>query len=273
MSKPDQILRIEPATELKFVGPFSSVVTSELKLTNPSGKKVAFKVKTTAPKRYCVRPNSGLIEPNGQVVVSVMLQPFEYDPTEKNNHKFMVQSLSAPTATVETLDQLWKDTVAGQLMDSKLKCVFEMPALDEPLQQQNILDVTSDDDNTKAALMKSVQATAAASAEKAPAKMTGGGAGGVDEEVKRVQAECRYLSSEIQRLQEDNRKLREEGIRLRKVASGTASYPTSSSPAQHSSSMTSAPVSVDASAFASQPPIAYLIAMLVLGIIVGKFLL
>jgi len=39
-------------------------------------------------------------------------------------------------------------------------------------------------------------------------QVTGGGAGGVDEEVKRVQAECRYLSSEIQRLQEDNRKLR-----------------------------------------------------------------
>jgi len=53
-----------------FSGPFSTVVTSELKLTNPSTKKVAFKVKTTAPKRYCVRPNSGLIEPNGQVAVS-----------------------------------------------------------------------------------------------------------------------------------------------------------------------------------------------------------
>ena len=35
-----------------------------------------------------------------------------------------------------------------------------------------------------------------------------GGAGGVDEEVKRVQAECRYLSAEIQRLREDNSKLR-----------------------------------------------------------------
>ena len=30
----------------------------------------------------------------------------------------------------------------------------------------------------------------------------------MDEEVKRVQAECRYLSMEIQRLREDNSKLR-----------------------------------------------------------------
>jgi len=40
------------------------------------------------------------------LICAVMLQPFEYDPAEKNNHKFMVQSLLAPTATVESLDQL-----------------------------------------------------------------------------------------------------------------------------------------------------------------------
>ena len=67
--------------------------------------------------------------------------------------------------------------------------------------------------------------------------------------------------------------IQDEGVRLRKVASATPSQPASSSAAQHSSSMTSSPLSVDASAFASQPPIAYLIAMLILGIIVGKFLL
>ena len=35
-----------------------------------------------------------------------------------------------------------------------------------------------------------------------------GGGSGVDEEVRRVQAECRYLSAEIQRLRDDNSKLR-----------------------------------------------------------------
>ena len=54
-------------------GPFRDVVTAELKLANPSEKKVCFKVKTTAPKRYCVRPNSGIIEPGGKVSVAGML--------------------------------------------------------------------------------------------------------------------------------------------------------------------------------------------------------
>lgn len=51
-------------------GPFTDVVTTNLKLKNPSDKRVCFKVKTTAPRRYCVRPNSGVIDPGATVVIS-----------------------------------------------------------------------------------------------------------------------------------------------------------------------------------------------------------
>ncbi|ELT92113.1 hypothetical protein CAPTEDRAFT_199984 [Capitella teleta] len=126
MSKPDQILVLEPNNELRFRGPFTDVVMTELKLSNPTEKRVCFKVKTTAPKRYCVRPNSGIIEPGGKVAVSLMLQPFTYDPKEKNKHKFMVLTMVAPDE-FESQDALWKEMPQDQLMDSKLKCVFEMP--------------------------------------------------------------------------------------------------------------------------------------------------
>lgn len=53
-----------------FSGPFTEVVQTEMKLTNPSNKKVCFKVKTTAPKRYCVRPNSGILDPGTSAAVS-----------------------------------------------------------------------------------------------------------------------------------------------------------------------------------------------------------
>lgn len=53
-----------------IVGPFTEVVTAELKLTNPSKKRICFKVKTTAPKQYCVRPNNGLIECGHTVTVA-----------------------------------------------------------------------------------------------------------------------------------------------------------------------------------------------------------
>ena len=51
-------------------GPFSDVVTTTLKLSNPTDRNVCFKVKTTAPRRYCVRPNSGIIDAGTSINVS-----------------------------------------------------------------------------------------------------------------------------------------------------------------------------------------------------------
>ncbi|EZF28939.1 hypothetical protein H101_07374 [Trichophyton interdigitale H6] len=61
-------VEIEPG-ELGFKRPFTKEVTEILYLRNPNSDPVAFKVKTTAPKHYCVRPNSGRIEPGKQVEV------------------------------------------------------------------------------------------------------------------------------------------------------------------------------------------------------------
>ena len=53
-----------------FIGPFNDVITANLVLSNPSNKTVLFKVKTTAPKQYCVRPNSGVLEPGKHQTVA-----------------------------------------------------------------------------------------------------------------------------------------------------------------------------------------------------------
>ena len=121
-------MSIEPPAELTFVGPFTSAVSAVMRLANPSERRVAFKIKTTAPKRYCVKPNSGVIEPKAAVAISVSLQPFDFDPREKNRHKFMVQSMFAPDASdANDNESLWKEADAANIMDSKLKCVFVMP--------------------------------------------------------------------------------------------------------------------------------------------------
>jgi len=50
-------------------GPFTQHVKEILSVRNPNNLPVAFKVKTTAPKQYCVRPNSGRIDPGESVDV------------------------------------------------------------------------------------------------------------------------------------------------------------------------------------------------------------
>ena len=74
-----------------------------------------------------MKPNSGVVDPNTEVSIAVSLQPFEFDPNEKNKHKFMVQSMFAPETGKINQDTLWKDADANELMDSKLKCVFVLP--------------------------------------------------------------------------------------------------------------------------------------------------
>ena len=75
--------------------------------------------------RYCVKPNSGVIDPHVEVRIAVSLQPFDFDPNEKNKHKFMVQSMFAPDGEIDQ-DNIWKDVDQNELMDSKLRCVFAL---------------------------------------------------------------------------------------------------------------------------------------------------
>lgn len=129
-NKMSQILTLKPASEIVFEGPFNQVVTSYLELRNPTpDKKICFKVKTTAPRRYCVRPNSGIIEPGKTIKIAIMLQPIEQEAElEKGRHKFMVQSAVIVGDDVEP-DTIWYKTDQRLIMDSKLRCVFQSPKI------------------------------------------------------------------------------------------------------------------------------------------------
>lgn len=112
-----------PSDRISFRPPFTSVSTSQLTLRNPTQEALAFKIKTTAPKRYCVRPNAGFVGPNESSEIKVMLQPGSIE----ERHKFQVQSIIVPA----NYNELGKDEQAGHwsspdsaAMCSKLTCEF-----------------------------------------------------------------------------------------------------------------------------------------------------
>ncbi|KAM5134961.1 vesicle-associated membrane protein-associated protein B/C [Mantella aurantiaca] len=214
MAKSEQVLNLEPQHELKFKGPFTDVVTTNLKLLNPTDKNVCFKVKTTAPRRYCVRPNSGVIDAGSSINVSVMLQPFDYDPNEKSKHKFMVQSMYAPPDTTD-MEAVWKEAKPEDLMDSKLRCLFELPSENEkPHEGEITKNISSNVTKTESTTMfKSFSSSLD------------------DSEYKKVLDDNKRLQAELQRLREENKPFKEEeGPRMRKS-------PISSNPGSSSSSL------------------------------------
>ncbi|KIH47993.1 MSP domain protein [Ancylostoma duodenale] len=105
-------------------GPFTDIVNAHLQLKNPTERPVCFKVKTTAPKQYCVRPNSGVLPPSSSKTITVMLQPMDGVPTDVARHKFMVQTCFCPPGDVD-LDNIWKTISPNELMYSKLMVVFQ----------------------------------------------------------------------------------------------------------------------------------------------------
>ncbi|KAF2840743.1 VAMP-associated protein [Patellaria atrata CBS 101060] len=119
--------------ELGFRRPLTHEVSQVLRLRNPHNDPVAFKVKTTAPKQYCVRPNSGRIEPGRDVEVQVLLQAMREDPPPdaKCRDKFLVQSV-AVTADKEfnNIGSIWshiEQTNKSAIQERKIRVVF-LPA-------------------------------------------------------------------------------------------------------------------------------------------------
>jgi hypothetical protein len=116
--------------ELGFKRPFQQEVSQTLRLKNPHSDPVAFKVKTTAPKQYCVRPNSGRIEPGRDVEVQILLQAMKEDPPPdaKCRDKFLVQSVLV-TADKEftNVGSLWahiEQTAKSTIQEKKIRVLF-----------------------------------------------------------------------------------------------------------------------------------------------------
>jgi MSP (Major sperm protein) domain len=54
---------LEPSSQLYFKESSEELDQKIFKISNPSSVAITFKIKTTSPKNYCVRPNVGLILP------------------------------------------------------------------------------------------------------------------------------------------------------------------------------------------------------------------
>ncbi|KAK3843222.1 MAG: PapD-like protein [Linnemannia gamsii] len=133
-------IELDPSSQLSFRRPLTEAIKESLIIRNPTQLPIAFKVKTTAPKQYCVRPNSGRIEPGQELEVQVQMQAMKEDPPAdfKCKDKFLVQSV-AITAEREQIPaaDLWptmERDAKDQIREKKIRCTF-LPALEHAITQ------------------------------------------------------------------------------------------------------------------------------------------
>ena len=121
-------LTIQP-TELKFRFELRKNIPVTLSLHNPGPDRVAFKVKTTSPKKYCVRPSSGLVEPGATKDVQVIMQAQrEYPPSLADcKDKFLVQTVKVDSKVSDISPELFDATGSQPIKQSKLRVVLVGP--------------------------------------------------------------------------------------------------------------------------------------------------
>lgn len=113
--------------ELRFQFELEKPSHCDLKVSNTTDKNVAFKVKTTSPKKYFVRPNTGVIQPWDTCIIRVTLQAqLEHPPDMQCRDKFLLQStpVSPQTDTEELPQNTFSKEPGKQLEECKLKVVY-----------------------------------------------------------------------------------------------------------------------------------------------------
>ncbi|XP_071696766.1 vesicle-associated protein 1-3 [Rutidosis leptorrhynchoides] len=112
-------LNLHPS-ELKFSFELRKQSSCSMQLTNKTDQYIAFKVKTTNPKKYCVRPNTGIVLPRSVCNVTVTMQAQKEAPLDmQSKDKFLLQAVAAPNGATN------KDITADMFNKAENKIVEE----------------------------------------------------------------------------------------------------------------------------------------------------
>ncbi|KAL5229154.1 hypothetical protein ABZP36_017419 [Zizania latifolia] len=142
------LVEIHPR-ELQFTFEVKKQSSCSVHLVNKSNEYVAFKVKTTSPKRYCVRPNIGVILPRATCDFTVTMQAQRTAPPDMQlKDKFLVQTTVVPygTSDDELVPAFFSKESGRYIEESKLRVV--LVSASHPLVEQPINGIL----NTEAAV-------------------------------------------------------------------------------------------------------------------------
>eukprot|EP00794_Sanderia_malayensis_P006769 gene6769-7531_t len=144
------LITICPADEIVFCGAASTSgeILSILTITNTINTNVGYKVKTTSPENYRVRPSSGLISPGSSVEINIHLQPDHTENVTKD--KFLILSALVPEKDKNAdLGAMWKQIPKSSILEHRLRCRFEVVTMPAPYTETHEPSLASPRKDTK----------------------------------------------------------------------------------------------------------------------------
>eukprot|EP00179_Madagascaria_erythrocladioides_P016661 CAMPEP_0198346630 /NCGR_PEP_ID=MMETSP1450-20131203/80770_1 /TAXON_ID=753684 ORGANISM="Madagascaria erythrocladiodes, Strain CCMP3234" /NCGR_SAMPLE_ID=MMETSP1450 /ASSEMBLY_ACC=CAM_ASM_001115 /LENGTH=132 /DNA_ID=CAMNT_0044052089 /DNA_START=164 /DNA_END=558 /DNA_ORIENTATION=- len=118
----ETVLSVRPR-ELTFEVGVGAPIVTKLALESKLDEELAFKVKTTHPRRYVVRPNAGVLKPREAIAIEIAMETVTELPPDMAacKDKFLLQV--SKTAGRETLpsSEFWATVPPEKVIQQKFK--------------------------------------------------------------------------------------------------------------------------------------------------------
>ncbi|XP_053622698.1 motile sperm domain-containing protein 2-like [Plodia interpunctella] len=121
---PGEMLRLNPHDTVIFKN-VNDDLTGQFTITNMDDNAVSFKIRTTSPEKFRVRPSSGLLASGAVQTVQILVQPSVQQNTGSKD-RFLVMSiqLPKPDLTATEMADIWQNSSDSKVDEYRLKCQF-----------------------------------------------------------------------------------------------------------------------------------------------------
>lgn len=121
-----EMLCITPHETILFTKSGNSEYVGTVEITNVDENPVTYKIKTTSPDKYRVRPSNGFLLPNASVAINVVLQQ-EHQLQAISRDKFLVMCMTVPSDVPmqqSNINDIWKATPpnSSAIESHRLRC-------------------------------------------------------------------------------------------------------------------------------------------------------
>ncbi|CAH2238560.1 motile sperm domain-containing protein 2-like [Pararge aegeria] len=126
---PGEMLSLNPNNLIIFKNE-NEEVTGQFTITNMDDSVVSFKIRTTSPEKFRVRPSSGVLTKGANQTILIVVQPgFQLRNVMKD--MFLVMSVQIPKTdlTQKELADIWANSSGSKVDEYRLKCQFPVKDL------------------------------------------------------------------------------------------------------------------------------------------------
>lgn len=132
-----EMLRLVPNDTITFKLE-NDDISGQFTITNMDESAISFKIRTTSPEKFRVRPSSGTLPSGASQTILIVVQPgFHLRMVTKD--RFLVMSVQIPRTDLEPkeLAEVWQNSTGSKVDEYRLKCHFP----EKDMKNGNAVDV------------------------------------------------------------------------------------------------------------------------------------